>query len=241
MPAFIIIITNQKGGAGKTTLAFNLASAAQRHGVRTLLIDADTQATATRWAAQAPEGYEHQMRVMGLAATQNKIASAVRQYVEDYDLIIVDCPPSVESPIPQAMLLVADLAIIPVIPKPGDIWASTDLLAMAEQAQSINEDLKVRIMASNVVPNTGLTKLALEQLATLRPDAAPLMKSMLNQRTAYAESMLFGDSVHALGSSARSAISEVEKLYDEVAEIIGLPRVKRPAKKAAKPKLKVAA
>ncbi len=46
----IITIATQKGGAGKTTLATNLAVASSKNGYVTLLIDADTrQKTAHEW------------------------------------------------------------------------------------------------------------------------------------------------------------------------------------------------
>ena len=42
-------ITNQKGGAGKTVLATNLAVEGSRIGLKTLLIDLDPQLSATKW------------------------------------------------------------------------------------------------------------------------------------------------------------------------------------------------
>jgi chromosome partitioning protein len=42
-------ITNQKGGAGKTVLATNLAVEGSKAGMKTLLIDLDPQQSATKW------------------------------------------------------------------------------------------------------------------------------------------------------------------------------------------------
>ena len=42
-------VTNQKGGAGKTVLATNLAVEADRAKFKTLLIDLDPQQSATKW------------------------------------------------------------------------------------------------------------------------------------------------------------------------------------------------
>ncbi len=226
MTAKIIILANQKGGAGKTNVAVHLAGSCVRHGHKTLLIDADPQGTATKWVSQAEEGAPHKIRVMGLAMAGQKIAQEVKQYVEDYDLIIADCPPAVDSPIPQVMLMIADLALVPIIPNPGDLWAATDLLEMAERIQGPNPGLQIRIVASNVRPNLSMTKVALANMATMRA-SAPLMKSALHQRASYVESMLAGDSVHYFGSSAKTAIAEVEALYNEVMQVLKISRKRK--------------
>jgi chromosome partitioning protein len=230
MPAKILIVTNQKGGAGKTTAAVHLAGTAVRRGFKTLLIDADKQGTATKWVAQAEEGQAHKIRVMGLAMAEAKIAQEVKQYVDDYDLVIVDCPPSVDSPIPQVMLMIADLAIVPIVPNPGDLWASTDLLELAERAATMNVDLKVRLLGSNVIANLAMSKHSLNSMATMR-DSAPLFKTRLHQRTAYVEAMLTGDSVHYFGGSAKAAVNEIENLFDEVLTVLQLNATKARVKK----------
>ncbi len=51
----IIVITNQKGGCGKTTTALNLATALAQTGMRVLLVDLDPQAHATLGLGYDPE------------------------------------------------------------------------------------------------------------------------------------------------------------------------------------------
>jgi len=45
----VIAFVTQKGGSGKTTLAFCCAVAAQEHGAKVLLLDMDAQGTAEAW------------------------------------------------------------------------------------------------------------------------------------------------------------------------------------------------
>ena len=45
-----VAIISQKGGAGKTTLALHIATAAEQSGMRAAMLDMDPQGTAEAWA-----------------------------------------------------------------------------------------------------------------------------------------------------------------------------------------------
>jgi len=206
-----VTITNQKGGCGKTTVTMQLAGALSQHG-RVLVVDADAQATATRWAASAPDDQPFPATVTGLAAAGAKLHREIKKYLPDYDYILIDCPPSVESPVPQSALLVSDLALVPIVPAPADLWAASGTRVLLDQAVSLNESLRA-LMVPNMVPTT---RLAAEVLAALSDYGIPLARTHLRQRTAYRESQVYGTTVHTMGGRARDAIEEIDQLLGEI-------------------------
>jgi len=212
MTARIIVVTNQKGGAGKSTIVMQLAGAFTRAGGKVLVVDGDPQSTATRWASSAPDETPFPAAVVNLAQAGKQLHREVRKFVEDYDWVIIDCPPSVDSPVPQSALLVADIAIVPVIPSPPDLWAAMGIKVLIENAQTVNETLRPFLLA-NMVQTTALGK---EVLQLLDDFGLPLLKASFGLRTAYRQSSVYGSTVFELGSHARVAQAEVEALKNEI-------------------------
>jgi chromosome partitioning protein len=217
MRAKIIAVTNQKGGSGKTTLSMQLAGALARRGSKVMVVDADPQGTATRWAATADDDKPFQASVVGLSAASAKVHREVKKFVDDYDYIIIDCPPAADSPVPQSALLVADLALVPIIPSPLDMWAAVGIREVIGNVGDINEGLKSRLVINQCQPNTTLTKDALEVLPEF---GIELCNTYMHQRQVYRQSAVFGQTVHDFGSKAAPAIEEMEALTDEVIALL---------------------
>jgi len=217
MAAKVVAVVNQKGGSGKTTLTMQLAGTLAKRGVKVLVVDADSQGTATRWSSSAPEDTPFPAAVVGLSAAGNKVHREVAKFTDDYALIMIDCPPAVESSVPQSALLIAALALVPIIPSPPDLWAAVGIRQLIETLNTINEDLQARLVINNLEPRTSLAKEALDILPEL---GIPLLRTILHQRTAYRQSAVFGGMVHHLGRKASPAIREIEALADEVLAII---------------------
>jgi len=101
-----IVVSNLKGGVGKTTTAFYLAAAAAEAGYDpVLLIDADRQASAAEWADERPsEGVETVE-----APSERTLAKAMK----GHDGVgVVDTPPGDERLV-QSAIAVADAVVIP--------------------------------------------------------------------------------------------------------------------------------
>lgn len=217
MTAKIIAVCNQKGGSGKTTLSMQLAGTLARRKNKVMVVDADPQGTATRWAASADDENPFPASVVGLSAASEKVHREVKKFVGDYDFIIIDCPPAADSPAPQSALLIADLALVPIVPSPLDLWASVGIRQVIESVSNINETLIARLVVNQCQPNTNMAKEVLEVLPEF---GIPVCKNYLRQRTAYRQSAVFGQTVQDFGSKAKDAIREIENLTKEILSIL---------------------
>jgi chromosome partitioning protein len=209
----IIAVVNQKGGAGKTTLSMQLAGSLSYRKNKVLVVDADPQGTATRWAASADDQKLFPASVIGLSAANSKIHREVKKFINDYQIIIIDCPPAADSLVPQSALLIADLALVPIIPSPLDMWATIGIKEVIHNVSELNEDLQARLVLNQCQPNTTLAKEALEVLPEF---GIELCQTFLQSRQVYRQSAVFGQTVHEFGSKAKEAIEEIEALTDEL-------------------------
>ncbi|HEV8716851.1 MAG TPA: ParA family partition ATPase [Candidatus Binatia bacterium] len=217
MAAKVVAVVNQKGGSGKTTLTMQLAGTLAKRGVKILVVDADAQGTATRWSSSAPDDTPFPAPVVGLSAAGTKVHREVAKFTDDYTLIMIDCPPAIDNPTPHSALLIADLALVPIIPSPPDLWAAVGIRQLIETLSAINKGLQARLVINNMEPRTSLAKEALDILPEF---GIPLVETILHHRTAYRQSAVFGGTVHHLGSKAAPAIREIEALADEVLAIV---------------------
>jgi chromosome partitioning protein len=213
--ATIISVCNQKGGCGKTTITMALAAAFSDGKSRVLVVDGDPQGSASTWSANAPEESPFPATVANLSRAGKSLPSEVRKMVKDYDVVLIDCPPSVDSPVPQAALLISDLALIPLIPSPADVAAAAPFIQLVEQAQLINTRLRALVVPNMVQKNTKIALGYLEHFAAL---PVPTTKVQLGLRTSHRQACALGTSVQQLGD--REAVAEIRKLKSEMERVL---------------------
>ncbi|WMD23998.1 ParA family protein (plasmid) [Achromobacter seleniivolatilans] len=217
----IIAIYNQKGGCGKTTSAMELGGTIALRGYKTLIADLDPQQTATTWNGQASDEQPFPARVTNLHAMGPRFTNEIQKNVGDFDVIILDCPPAIASPIPWAALQIADLGIIPIIPVLDNVWASKEAKEIGLRAQrEFNPSLQLRYLPS-LVSRGRLFDHCMKVISD-DPDISKF-KTSISRRNAFPESQAYGATVHALASKSL-AITEIENLATEVLELLGLPQ-----------------
>lgn len=217
MTAKIWTIANQKGGAGKTSVTMCLAGALSERGKRILVVDADRQGTATQWAASAPEDKPFPATMAGLASAGGKLHQMIKPMVEDYDHILIDCPPSVEEKASHSALMVSDLCIVPIQPTPADMWASMGLFRLIENVVGMNPELQSFAVANRV----GRRKFASDVIEMIKENGIPLLDSRITDKSAFEQAPVFGSYPAAMGKPHKAAAMEIEAVLDEVFSRMG--------------------
>lgn len=127
-----IVVAAQKGGAGKTTLARNLAVAAAQEGDRVLCLDLDPQGSLRAWWESREDDVPVMLDRDPAPAIFGDTLRAVRS---QFDFCIVDTPPAAPEWLSE-VLAHADLVLVPVRPSPDDLRAVGATIAAVNRARA---------------------------------------------------------------------------------------------------------
>jgi len=207
MAGLVITIAQRKGGAGKTTLAAQLATAWLRRGARVALLDIDPQASLAAWVELRRARLGAENVGFDFAALPGWRAG---QWIEDRargaEFVVVDGPPHAEI---EARIAVraAGLVLVPVQPSPLDLWATKATLAMAGEEQR-----PAVVVLNRVPPRSSLTDRIAADLAAA---GAAIAATRIGNRVALVRAMASGLGV-VESPGANSAAAEITALAEEV-------------------------
>lgn len=137
----VIVVGSTKGGIGKTTVALNIAIARAMQGRDVWLINADRQSTAS--TALAIRGEAERMPAIATAHYPDggALRSQLKHQRSKFQDIIIDAGGR-DSTALRAALTLADLVLIPFIPRSFDVWAIADIAALVDEARTTREGLE---------------------------------------------------------------------------------------------------
>lgn len=200
MNARIVVVGNQKGGSGKTTVSVNLAACWGKQGLRVLLVDADPQESAYDWMSSS--GLVRVVR----QSDGDGMADVLMQAASMFDAIVVDLPPGLESSSTEESLKIAHDLLIPVRPSGLDITAAVPMVQFARKYHS-----NVRLVVNQQpASRRQLRPEVIEALAECR---AAVCETSLGIRVAFTDCVF-----------ARSPVIEYEPSGKAALEIAALAR-----------------
>jgi len=214
----IVAIVSQKGGAGKTTLAVHLATAAAAAKHSTAIIDLDPQGTATSWGdrrkADSPEV------VSGQAIRLPALLKAAEQNGAKF--LVLDTAPNADQTASLACRA-ADVVLIPCRPSTFDLEAIETTLLLAKAASK-----PAYVVLNAVPPRSGIGKEASEGLAARGAQVAPFH---LTHRAAFTHGVIDGRTASEFEPTGKAA-EEIAALYTWLCGVVGMStreRVRRMA------------
>jgi chromosome partitioning protein len=198
----VITIAQQKGGAGKTTIAANLA-AALAGSMTVAVVDIDPQRSLARWHALRGA------REPGITLSQVagwRMDGELTALKRAHGAVIIDSPPVVDEDARRAVRA-ADLVLVPVQPSPPDLWAATGTLRLAA------EERRRAILLLNRAPAAGSLRAAAE--AAIAEAGWARLEAVLGNRVAFATAFARGAGVTE--TAARSpAAAELLAVLEEM-------------------------
>lgn len=201
----IVTAANQKGGVGKSTIAVHLVSWFREKGVDTALVDADVQGSSSEWANEVDPGTP-----IYRFHTADEILDEVKLLKEK--VIIIDGPAGLGE-VTRAILLVADVALIPCGPSVLDLRAASDAVRALEQVHRIRgETPKGAFVPNKLQKGYRLSEELLMTAKTLGLAVTP----GLGLRQAFADSAGQRSVVWRMNRQAEPAATEMLGLFQHL-------------------------
>src|SRR5215211_3211428 len=204
----IIVVANSKGGVGKSTLAVHLAAWLHEQGHSVTLADCDTQHSSSDWIKEAAPD----VKTVRLGDA-DEILDRLPALGQQSDFVVADGPGS-NTETSRALLLRADLALVPCKASMLEVRALAQATNVLRQAQDIRGGAPRAVIVLSMVGKTyRLTQDMKDAAAALE---LPLARTALTLKQIYADAPGQGAVVWQLGSRGRDAAAEVEALFREL-------------------------
>lgn len=212
----IVVVANSKGGVGKSTLATHLAGWLFDHGHTVTLADCDTQHSSSDWIREASPG----VRAIRFNSPDD-ILNGLPGLSAEADYVVADGPGS-NTETSRALLLRADLALVPCKASMLEVRALAQATDVLRQAQDIRGGLPdAKIVLSMVGKNYRLTADMKDAAGALN---LPLAVTALTLRQVYADAPGQGKFVWQLGVRSKDASAEIDALFGELFPTTGKNR-----------------
>jgi chromosome partitioning protein len=206
--AKVITVAQQKGGSGKTTVAAHLAVAFYLKKKKVAVIDIDPQGSLKSWYGIREQMLEQEdVGVSMIAVPGWQLYSEISRIKDDFDIIIIDSPPHMETESKNA-IRVSDLVLIPMQPSPTDIWATTPIIDLIKR-----EEKSYAILLNRVPHNSRIAK---EICAEFDQN---ILKHTLGNRVSFAASLITGRTANEVEPSGLAA-EEVNAVVKELTSVM---------------------
>lgn len=202
-----------KGGVGKTTMAVHLASWLQAQGDEVLLIDADPQESATKWAGWRQEMEADLPSPVTVGLRGRAVLEEGKRLANNYAHTVIDVGGRDGPGMRNAMLL-ADKIIIPVGNSGIETVELVEFHDMLETVRDFNPDVQVKVLLNRVDSRSSTTGLD-EFVQSMGYDR---FNTIINERRLYTSAMESGHTVFDIKPSDKAVTDKLQALFTEIVQ-----------------------
>lgn len=216
----VISTVSLKGGAGKTTLAINLAVYFANLDYKTVIIDSDVNGNIERWNDLRPESAKK--IDFAVLNTPDLFRQNFDEITAEYEIVIIDGRPAIDE-MCSFVLSISDIALLPIIPSPLDLWTNDDVfIDKFLQVKAKNKELKAMFVMNRAKPNTNLFyECKLDLIDYFNSTTIRTCEQAISDRQIYAQILTDGLGVtETKGAKQARARAEFNLIGDEVMKVI---------------------
>ncbi|MDC0865223.1 division plane positioning ATPase MipZ [Rickettsiaceae bacterium] len=209
----IVLIGGEKGGAGKSTIACNLAVFLASQDKDVLLLDADPQKTSSTWAYRRSVISSQQLPKLNSAEKTGDIYETVVDFSKRYSFVIIDSGGRDSTELRSAMIA-CDVFYTPIKPSQIDIDTLGKMNELVEHASALNKKLRSFALITHAPTNPNMDdKKETEEILSKMPNFIN-SNVFITYRSSYWRTM--GKGLSVLEYTDDKAKNEILSLGSEV-------------------------
>jgi chromosome partitioning protein len=207
----IIVVGGIKGGSGKTTISTHLAAIRSYKKKDVLLIDADDQETSYDFSTLRNGLEENYPQYTCIKLTGKSVRTEVLKLSDKFSDIIIDTGGR-DTISQRAALSIADILLIPFVPRSFDLWTLDNVSEIIEEIKQINPSIQAFAFLNRAdargIDNTDAQKCIKET------NNIKMIEPVICHRKAFGNAAAEGKSVLELKNQDTKAVYEINSLYN---------------------------
>jgi chromosome partitioning protein len=220
----IIVVSNPKGGTGKSTASLILATTLARHGASVTLFDCDPNRNLVAWKDGPTKS---KVKVIGHAESNN-ISRMLKAEAAERQFVVADLEGTASLMVASA-ILAADLVIIPTQGSAMDAAQAKRAISFIEDQASVVGPREYRVLFTRTKPGFATRDERVIRDALAR-GGAPIFNTDLAERAAYRSAFTFRLSLEEMDPVAVNGLDKaIENADIFAAEVIEALRGMRKA------------